>query len=48
MKPVLRGHLWDKKKVVLEDRWPLKGGSILMKFAMTRREKGYILIQVTA
>ena len=26
IKPVLRGHLWDKEK----DRWPLKRGSIDM------------------
>ena len=27
-KPVFRGHLWDKEKVALQDRWPLKQGSI--------------------
>jgi hypothetical protein len=32
VKPVLRGHLWDKEKVVFYDRWPLKRGSIHMKF----------------
>jgi hypothetical protein len=26
VKPVLRGHLWDKEKVALYDRWPLKRG----------------------
>ena len=45
-KPVLRGHLWDKEKVDFQDRWPLKRGSIYMKFYMTGQEKGDILIQV--
>ena len=31
-KDVLRGHLWDTENVVFEDRWPLKRGSIHMKF----------------
>jgi len=48
VKPVLRGHIWDKEKVVLQDRWPLKRGSIYMKFSMTRQEKSDLLIQVTA
>ena len=26
VKPVLRGHVWDKEKVALYDRWPLKIG----------------------
>jgi hypothetical protein len=26
VKPVLRGHLWDKEKLALQDRWPLKRG----------------------
>jgi hypothetical protein len=46
--PVLRGHLWDKVKVVLLDRWPLKKGSIHMKFSKTGLEKGDCLIEVTA
>jgi hypothetical protein len=44
-KPVLRGHLWDKEKVTLEYRWPLKRGSIHMKFSMTGLVKGNLLIQ---
>jgi hypothetical protein len=32
VKPVLRGHLWGKEKVVVEDRWPLKRGMIHLKF----------------
>jgi hypothetical protein len=48
VKPVLRGHLWDKEKVALKDRWPLKRGSIHMKFSMTWQDKGELLIQVTA
>jgi hypothetical protein len=24
VKPVLRGHIWDKEKVALYDRWPQK------------------------
>ena len=40
VKPVLRGHLWD--------RWPLKRGSIHMKFSMSGQEKCDLLIQVTA
>jgi len=31
VKPVLRGHLWDKEKMVFQDRWPRKRGSIHMK-----------------
>ena len=42
VKPVLRGHIWDKEKVVFRDRWPL------MKFSMTGQEKGDLLIQVAA
>jgi hypothetical protein len=34
VKPVLRGHLWDKENVALQDRWPLKRGSIHMKCSM--------------
>jgi len=30
VKPVLRGHPWDKGKVTLQDRWPLKRGSIFI------------------
>ena len=48
VKPVLRGHLWDKEKVALYDRWPLKWGSIHMKFSMRGQEKGDLLRQVTA
>ena len=38
-KPVLRGHLWNKEKVALYDRWPLKRGSIHIKFSMIGHEK---------
>ena len=48
VKPVLRDHPWEKEKMALKDRWPLKRGSINMKFSMTRQEKGDLLIQVTA
>ena len=48
VKPVLRGHLWDTEKVTLLDRWPLKRGSIHMKFSMTGQKKGEPLTQVTA
>ena len=47
-KHVLRGNLCDKEKVALQDRWPLKKGSIHMKFFMTAQENGDLLIQVTA
>ena len=47
-KPVLRGLLWDKENVVFEEGWPLKRGSIHMNVSMTGKEKGNILIQVTA
>ena len=41
VKPVLRSHLWDKKK------WSYKTGDLLrgsihMKFSMTRQENGDI------
>ena len=48
VKPVLRGHLWDKENMTLQVRWPLKRGSIHMKFSMTGQEKYDISIQVTA
>jgi hypothetical protein len=32
IKPVLRGHLWDKEKMSLEDMWPLNSGSIDLNF----------------
>jgi len=34
IKPVLRGHLCDNEKVVFQDRWPLKRGSIHVKISM--------------
>ena len=48
IKPVLRGHHWNKEKVVFCDGRPLKRGSIHMKLSMTGQEKGNILIQGTA
>jgi len=48
VKPVLRGHLCDKEKMALLDRWPLKRGSIHLKFSITGQDKGGLLIQVTA
>jgi len=52
IKPVLRGHLYDKEKVTLYDRWPLIRGSIHMKFSITGQEMwpfntGDCLIEVT-
>jgi hypothetical protein len=47
VKPVLRGDIWDKEKVILQYRWPLKGGSIHMKLSMTGQEKCDLLIQMT-
>ena len=48
VKPVLTGHLWVREKVVaLSDRWPLKRGTIHIKFSMTGQEKDDLLIQVT-
>jgi hypothetical protein len=41
--------IWDNNfKVVFQDRWPLKRGSIHMIFSMTGQEKGDLLKQVTA
>jgi hypothetical protein len=34
--------------MALLDRWPLKRGSIHLKFSMTGQDKGDLLIQVTA
>ena len=48
VKPVLRGHLWVKEKVIVLDKGPLKRGSIHMKFTMKGQENYDILIQVTA
>jgi hypothetical protein len=47
VKPVLRGHLWDKETVALYERLPLKRGLIHMKCSMTGQEKDDPLIQVT-
>ena len=47
VKPVLRGHPWEKEKVALYNRWPIKRGSIHMKFSMTGQKKSDLLIQVT-
>jgi len=44
VKPVLRGHLWDKERVALYDRWPFKRGSVHMKFSMKGQENGDLLI----
>ena len=38
VKPVLRGHLWKKENMVLQDRWSLKRGSNHMNFSMTGQE----------
>jgi len=46
VKPVLRGHLWDKEKVVFSDRRPLKRGLIHLNISITGPEKG--TLQVTA
>ena len=46
--PVLRGHLWDKEKMAIYDRSPLKRGSIHIKFSMTGHVKSDLLIKVTA
>ena len=48
VKPVFKGQLWNKEKVDLCDRWPLKRGSIRMKCSATGNEKGDLLIQATA
>ena len=40
VKPVLRGHLWNKVRVVFKDRLLLKRGSIHIKISMTGQEKG--------
>ena len=47
VKPVLRDHLLDKPKVVL-DSWPLKWGLIHTNFSMTGQEKSDLLIQMTS
>jgi len=47
VKLVLRAHLWDKEKVVLWDRWPLKRGQIHMNFSMTGQVKDDCLIEMT-
>jgi len=48
VKPVFRDHHWDKEKVALYHRWPLKRGSIHVYFSTTGLENGWLLIQVTA
>jgi hypothetical protein len=34
VKPVLRGHLWDKEKVALKDRWHVGRGDSIGRFDM--------------
>ena len=46
VKPVLRGHLLGNNKMALQDRWPLKRGSIHMKFSQNKK-KCDLLMQVT-
>ena len=48
VKPVLRGHIWDKEKAAFQDMLPLQRGLIHKTFSMTGEEKGDLLIQVTA
>ena len=48
VKPELRDHGWDEGKGALQDKWPLKRGSIHMKYSMIGQEKGGLLLQVTA
>jgi len=48
VKLVLRGQLWDKENVALQDSWPLKWGSTHVKFSMSGHENDDLLIQVTA
>jgi hypothetical protein len=47
VKPVSRGHLWDKDKMALLDRWLLKRAWIHMKFSATGQEKGDLMIKIT-
>ena len=47
VKPVFRGHLWDKEQMVSQYKWSLKRGSIHMKCSMIGKEKGDCLINVT-
>ena len=44
VKPVLKVTYEKWKKVLWYDRWPLKKGSVHMKFFMTGQEKGGLLI----
>ena len=46
VKPVLRGHLWEKEKVAFKTGVLSKEIKIYMKFSMTGQEKGDLLIQV--
>jgi len=39
VKLVLRGHRLDKEEVALQDRWPLKRGSIHMKSSTIGQKK---------
>ena len=45
---IKRSPLEQTKKGVFQEMWPLKRGSIHMKFSMVGQEKGDLLIQVTA
>jgi hypothetical protein len=48
VKPVLRGHLWEKEKNgISRQRWPLNRGSIYIIFYMTGEEQCDLSIQVT-
>jgi len=47
VKPILRGHIWDKEKWSFKTG-DLKRGLIHMKYSMTGQQKCDPLIQVTA
>jgi hypothetical protein len=48
VKSVLGGHISDKEKVALYDRWRLKRGSSHIEFSLKGQEKDDLLLQVSA
>ena len=48
VKPVLRSHHWESKKLAFEDRWSLNSGSSYIKSAIEWTEKCKLWINVLA
>ena len=48
VKPVLRGHIWDKEKCFFKTGDLLKEVQAILIFSMTEQAKGDLILQVAA